>query len=38
MLRMRQIVVKRLDFLVDCAQGKLVPQPESPYLPLLKLK
>ena len=33
-----QIVLERLDLLVDCAQGKLVPRPESPYLPLLKLK
>lgn len=33
-----QIVLERLDLLVDCAQEKLVPRPESPYLPLLKLK
>ena len=33
-----RIVLTRLDLLVDCAQGKLVPRPESPYLPLLKLK
>jgi len=33
-----QIVLERLDLLVDCAQGRLVPRPESPYLPLLKLK
>jgi predicted aspartyl protease len=36
--RLGQIVLERLDLLVDCAQGKLVPRPESPYLPLLKLK
>jgi predicted aspartyl protease len=33
-----QIVLERLDLLVDCAQGKLTPRPESPYLPLLSLK
>jgi predicted aspartyl protease len=33
-----QIILERLDLLVDCAQGRLVPRPESPYLPLLKLK
>jgi predicted aspartyl protease len=33
-----QMVLERLDLLVDCAQGRLVPRPESPYLPLLKLK
>ena len=33
-----QIVLERLDLLVDCGQGRLVPRPESPYLPLLKLK
>jgi len=33
-----QIVLERLDLLVDCKEGRLVPRPESPYLPLLKLK
>jgi predicted aspartyl protease len=33
-----QIILERLDLLVDCKEGKLVPRPESPYLPLLKLK
>jgi len=33
-----QIILERLDLLVDCKEGKLVPRPESPYLPTLKLK
>ncbi len=33
-----QVVLETLDLLVDCAQQKLVPRPESPFLPLLKLK
>jgi hypothetical protein len=33
-----QIVLERLDLLVDCAQQRLIPRPESPYLPLLNLK
>ncbi len=33
-----QIILERLDLLVDCKEGKLVPRPESPYLPLLKMK
>ncbi|NOT53454.1 MAG: clan AA aspartic protease [Deltaproteobacteria bacterium] len=33
-----QIVLEAMDLLVDCAQQKLVPRPESPYLPLLKIK
>lgn len=33
-----QIVLERLDLLVDCKEGKLVPRPESPYMPTLKLK
>ncbi len=33
-----QVVLETLDLLVDCAQQKLVPRPESPYLPLLKIK
>ena len=33
-----QIILERLDLLVDCKEGKLVPRPESPYMPMLKLK
>lgn len=33
-----QVVLETMDLLVDCSQQKLVPRPESPYLPLLKLK
>ncbi|NCQ33292.1 MAG: clan AA aspartic protease, partial [Armatimonadetes bacterium] len=33
-----QVVLEELDLLVDSAQGKLVPRPESPYFPTLKLK
>lgn len=33
-----QIVLERLDLMVDCADGTLVPKPESPYWPALKLK
>jgi len=33
-----QIVLERLDLLVDTKEGKLAPRPESPYLPMLKLK
>jgi len=33
-----QIILERLDLLVDCKEGKLVLRPESPYLPMLKLK
>lgn len=33
-----QIILERLDLLVDCKEGKLMPRPESPYLPLLKMK
>ena len=33
-----QIILERLDLLVDCGAGRLVPRPESPYLPLLKMK
>jgi len=32
------IILERLDLLIDCKEGKLVPRPESPYLPTLKLK
>jgi len=33
-----QIILERLDLLVDSKEGKLVPRPESPYLPMLKMK
>lgn len=33
-----QVVLETLDLLVDCVQQKLVPRPESPFLPQLKLK
>jgi len=33
-----QIILEELDLLVDCKEGKLVPRPESPYLPTLKMK
>ena len=33
-----QIVLEQLDLFVNCAEGKLVPRPESPYLPLLQMK
>lgn len=33
-----QIVLEAMDLLVDCSQQRLVPRPESPYLPMLKLK
>ncbi len=33
-----QIVLEEADLLVDCANRRLVPRPESPYLPTLKLK
>jgi len=35
---MGQIVLEALDLLVDAVQQKLVPRPESPFLPMLKLK
>ena len=35
---MGQIVSETLDLLTDCVSQKLVPRPESPFLPLLKLK
>jgi hypothetical protein len=31
-----QIVLEAMDLLVDCAQQKLGPRPEFPFLPLLK--
>ncbi|MBU0899494.1 retroviral-like aspartic protease family protein [bacterium] len=33
-----QIVLEELDLIVDCNKKTLSPRPESPYLPLLKLK
>ncbi|MBI3455484.1 MAG: aspartyl protease family protein [Candidatus Rokubacteria bacterium] len=33
-----QVVLETLDLRVDCVQQKLVPRPESPFLPQLKLK
>lgn len=33
-----QIVLEMTDLLVDCRDQKLVPRPESPFLPELKLK
>lgn len=33
-----QIPLEAMDLLVDCGQQKLVPRPESPFLPLLKVK
>jgi hypothetical protein len=33
-----QVVLETMDLLVDCVEQKLVPRPESPFLPLLNLK
>lgn len=33
-----QIPLEAMDLMVDCTRRKLVPHPESPYLPMLKLK
>lgn len=33
-----QLVLEQLDLVVDCARRTLTPRPESPNLPLLKLK
>lgn len=33
-----QVVLEMMDLLVDCAEQKLIPRPESPFLPLLKVK
>ncbi len=33
-----QVPLEIMDLLVDCNQQKLVPRPESPILPMLKLK
>ncbi len=33
-----QIILERLDLLANCVNQTLIPRPESPYYPLLKLK
>ena len=33
-----QVVLEELDLLPDCQQRRIIPRPESPYFPLLKLK
>ncbi len=33
-----QVVLEELDLLPDCQRRQLIPRPESPYFPLLKLK
>ena len=33
-----QLVLEELDLLADCQRGELAPRPESPILPLLRLK
>lgn len=33
-----QIVMEAMDLLVDCSQQQLIYRPESPFLPMLKLK
>jgi len=33
-----QIPLEAMDLLVDCSQQRLVPRPESPYLPLIALR
>jgi len=33
-----QIVLEEADLLIDCPNQRLIPRPESPYLPTLKLK
>ena len=33
-----QLVLEELDLLVDCTRRTLIPRPESPNRPLLKLK
>lgn len=33
-----QVILEQLDLLVDPREGKLIPRPESPYFPTLKLK
>jgi len=33
-----QIILEELDLIVDCKEHTLKPNPESPYLPMLKMK
>ena len=33
-----QVPLEVMDLLVDCTQRQLIPRPESPYLPLLKVR
>lgn len=33
-----QVPLEIMDLLVDCVEQKLVPRPESPFLPLIKVK
>jgi clan AA aspartic protease len=33
-----QVVLEEADLLIDCPNQRLIPRPESPYLPSLKLK
>lgn len=33
-----QVILEELDLIVDCTDQMLKPRPESPYLPLLKMK
>ena len=33
-----QIILEAMDLIVDCVNQQLVPRPESPFLPLLKMK
>jgi predicted aspartyl protease len=33
-----QVPLEVMDLLVDCVQRKLLPRPESPFLPLLKMR
>ena len=33
-----QVILEELDLIVDLKEQKLIPRPESPYLPLLNLK
>ncbi|MEW6102725.1 MAG: aspartyl protease family protein [bacterium] len=33
-----QVILEELDLIVDCNEQRLKPRPESPYLPLLKMK
>ena len=33
-----QVVLETMDLLVDCSRQQLIPRPESPFLPQLKMK